>query len=98
MHDDDMPQSSFNDVEVAHVTFPELVLLAEAPPALSMQVALLLVCETTHLPRPGAGQGGLERDRAMFTEPDRVAEGRRQRLQEFKVNWFDSRYSSVSGR
>ena len=49
-HDSDMPQCGFDDAEGAQVACLETVLLAEALPALSENVAIYLVCITMHLP------------------------------------------------
>lgn len=48
--DSDMPQCGFDDVEGAQVAWLQPVLLAEALPALSKNVAGIVGCGTTHLP------------------------------------------------
>jgi len=48
--DSDMPQCGFDDVKGAQVACLEPVILAEALPALSNNIARALVCSTTHLP------------------------------------------------
>uniref|UniRef100_A0A0A9H5P6 Uncharacterized protein n=1 Tax=Arundo donax TaxID=35708 RepID=A0A0A9H5P6_ARUDO len=46
-----MPQCGFDDIEGADVAFLETVLLAKSHPTMQKPVALILVWETTHLPR-----------------------------------------------
>jgi hypothetical protein len=48
--DSNMPQRGLDDVEGAQVACLESVILAEALPAHSDDVAMPLVCSTTHLP------------------------------------------------
>jgi len=45
-----MPQCGFDDVKGAQVACLEPVILAEALPALSNNIARALACSTTHLP------------------------------------------------
>ena len=75
MHNDNMPQRGFNDVECAGVSFLDIIILAESLPA-RPEVARMLVWENMNLPRSGAAQWGLEGDCACFRQTNRIAESR----------------------
>jgi len=55
MHNDNMPQCGFNDVECAGVSFLDIIIPAESLPA-RPEVARMLVWENMNLPRSGAAQ------------------------------------------
>lgn len=80
MLNNDMPERGFNYVEGADVSFLDLIVPAEPVPAWP-EVAHILVRETSHLPRTGALQWGLEGDCATFAEANRITESHRQSLQ-----------------
>ena len=76
---DNMPHCGFDDIEGADVTFLDIVLLAECPPAMHKKVAVFVAWDTTHLPRPS--HCGLERDRGRLMKPNRITECYWQSLQ-----------------
>ena len=55
MHNDNMPQCGFNDVECAGVSFLDIIIPAESLPA-RPEVGRMLVWENMNLPRSGAAQ------------------------------------------
>jgi hypothetical protein len=83
-----MPQLLLEDSDGADVPYLDPIIPAEPPPAGHHTVAAILVWVKNHLPIAAAAHWGFKCDRADFQQPNCLAEGRWQSLQEYRSQWF----------